>query len=275
MKETAYAEMPLWKWILVLIGAFFIFTIFTSFAEVASLGTAKYIIYLCPIASFVAGCVVLAAYFGWCRLVEKHRPVDLPLSVLGKDLCKGLGIGFGLFAVITAVLAVLGFYHFDGVQFNASSLVASFSLFFVVGICEEVLFRGIIFKMIDGRYNIWVALGVSAIIFGLVHWGNDNATLWSCIAIAIEAGIMLALAYKYSANLWLPIGIHWAWNFTQGNVFGFAVSGQDAGGSIIRATVTGPDILTGGSFGPEASVLAIIVASIYTYYLIKKLELIK
>ena len=85
---------------------------------------------------------------------------------------------------------------------------------------------------------------------------NSGATVWSSISIAITAGLMLGMAYKASGNLWLPIGIHWAWNFTQGNIFGFIVSGYYSAASIFTAEVDGPDLFTGGAFGPEASIIA-------------------
>jgi len=92
-----------------------------------------------------------------------------------------------------------------------------------------------------------------------MHIAQPGATWWSSLAIAIEAGLLLGAAYKLAGNLWLPIGIHWAWNFVQGNIFGFEVSGSDAGEALLQATVEGPEIFTGGAFGAEASVIAVIV----------------
>jgi hypothetical protein len=87
---------------------------------------------------------------------------------------------------------------------------------------------------------------------------NPGATVWSSVAIAVEAGLLLGAAYKWSGTLWVPIGIHWAWNFFQGPVFGFAVSGNDTP-SLIKPVIEGPDWLTGGPFGAEASVPAFIL----------------
>ena len=89
--------------------------------------------------------------------------------------------------------------------------------------------------------------------------------------IAIEAGVLLGAAYKYTNSLWFPIGIHWAWNFTQGNVFGVAVSGGDIEESILSATLSGPDIITGGSFGPEASIIALLLGSILSAFFLWKI----
>ena len=146
--------------------------------------------------------------------------------------------------------------------FNAAVQMQAIAGFFIVAVGEEVLFRGILFKWIDKRWGMWVALVVSGLIFGLAHLINDNATWWSGFAIAIEAGLLLGAAYKWSGTLWLPIGIHWAWNYVQGNIFGFAVSGNDAGDSLFRITTSGPDILTGGAFGAEASIISVVLGAV-------------
>jgi hypothetical protein len=137
-------------------------------------------------------------------------------------------------------------------------------LFLAVAVGEEIICRGVIFRLIDERWNTWVALLVSALLFGLMHISNDKATWWSSMTIAIEAGLLLAAAYKWSGTLWVPIGIHWAWNYVQGNVFGLAVSGSKAGTTILATTVNGPDIITGGPFGPEASIVAVILGTFFT-----------
>ena len=116
---------------------------------------------------------------------------------------------------------------------------------------------------------------ISGLVFGLVHITNDNATLWSSIAIALEAGLLLGAAYKWAGSLWFPIGIHWAWNFSQGNIFGFAVSGNDSGASLIQATIDGPQWLTGGAFGAEASVISMVVGLAVTAVFVRRIMLSK
>ena len=137
-------------------------------------------------------------------------------------------------------------------------------MFLAVAVGEEMIFRGVIFRWIDERWNTWAALLISAFLFGWMHISNDNATWWSSLAIAIEAGLLIAAAYKWSGTLWVPIGLHWAWNYTQGNIYGLAVSGGDSGDALLATTVNGPDIITGGAFGPEASIIAVIFGTFYT-----------
>jgi hypothetical protein len=102
------------------------------------------------------------------------------------------------------------------------------------------------------------ALVVSAAFFGLTHLGNAHATMTGAAAIALEAGILLGVCYMAVRNLWLPIGLHFGWNFTEGGIFGSAVSGNDFTG-IFTTTTSGPDLLTGGAFGPEASIVAVAI----------------
>ena len=126
--------------------------------------------------------------------------------------------------------------------------------------------------MINRRWNLWAALVISALIFGGLHIFNDNATLWSSIAIAIEAGSLLGAAYAYNKNLWLPIGIHWIWNYTQGNILGLPVSGEDNVTSVITPEISGPQWLTGGSFGAEASVIAAVIGLLISLWFIRKIR---
>ena len=111
-------------------------------------------------------------------------------------------------------------------------------------------------------FGTTIALVASAALFGLVHAANPGATLFSDIAIALEAGLLLGAAYAFSRNLWLVIGIHAGWNFAEGYVFGASVSGQTPMPSLIRAVLNGSMPLTGGVFGPEASVVSIAVCGI-------------
>lgn len=209
----------------------------------------------------MVGCsaIMLGVYYLANRIFEGRSPEEISLKKLIPDTAKGLGLGVIYFMAIILVMLILGLYKIDSTQFYLAGQVKALFLFLVVAVGEEFIFRAVIFRTIDQRFGFWWAIVVSALVFGFVHIMNDNATWWSSIAIALEAGIMLGLAYKYTNTLWFPIGIHWAWNYTQGNVLGFAVSGTDAGTTIFSSSVSGPDILTGGAFGAEASIIAVII----------------
>ena len=122
------------------------------------------------------------------------------------------------------------------------------------GISEEIVFRGVLYRIVEESLGTWLALLVSALLFGAIHLGNPNATLWSGTAIAIEAGVLFGLIYHVTRSLWFCMGLHAAWNVMEGPVFGTSVSGLPAHGWI-RAEMTGPDWLSGGAFGPEASLV--------------------
>ena len=111
---------------------------------------------------------------------------------------------------------------------------------------EELLFRGILFRWIEEFAGSWAALVMTSALFGLAHIFNPNATWFSSFAIAVEAGVVLGGAYMLTRSLWLPIGLHAAWNFTQGEVFDVPVSGSAVHG-LVQARLSGPPLLSGGS----------------------------
>jgi hypothetical protein len=125
---------------------------------------------------------------------------------------------------------------------------------------EELLFRGILFRWIEEFGGSWLALVVTSALFGLAHIFNPNATWFSSFAIAVEAGLLLGAAYMLTRSLWLPMGLHAGWNFTQGEIFDVPVSGIDEHG-LVQAQLSGPELLSGGAFGLEASVIALVIAT--------------
>lgn len=256
MKADSYcAKTSLLKWILLLVGGFFLFMILYGICQ----GMAEFLPDMGDVTLMVliaAGLFLLLAYAGHIKLFERRKVYELAPSKAASGLLAGLGVGLAYFCILVALLWAIGSYRV--ISFNAPTMevLEYFCVFFIVAVGEEIIFRGIVFRMVDERYSTWVAYLVSALLFGFVHIINPGATVWSSVAIAIEAGLMLGAAYKYSGGLWMPIGIHWAWNFTQGNVFGFEVSGNEVTASLITPEVSGAEIITGGAFGPEASILA-------------------
>jgi len=211
----------------------------------------------------VSACLGAAAGF-WGYSVYVRRVEKRPLAefagegALGELGC-GLLIGTSLFAATIGVLALLGVYHVTAMG-TASDLIAALASAISAGVLEEIVFRGVIFRIMEAALGSIVAVAASAAIFGLLHLINPQATLQGAIAISFEAGILLAAAYLLTRRLWLPIGLHVGWNFTQGGVFGAAVSGSASSG-LLRGSLTGADWLSGGVFGPEASIIAIAVCT--------------
>lgn len=190
-----------------------------------------------------------------------------------------MGIGWTVAAVnflaIIVCLFLCGYYRIVTVEFDVASQLSWLSLFLLVGVVEEVVFRGILFRLITDKWNIAVGLTTSSLLFGLAHLGNPGATLWAALAIALASGWLMGMAYAYHQTIWVPIGMHWAWNYLEGGVFGCAVSGTPLDYlPLITPRISGPDILTGGAFGPEASIicvaLGIVLSTVYTVLYIKK-----
>jgi membrane protease YdiL (CAAX protease family) len=201
------------------------------------------------------------AYRAYVRLVERRPGIELGAQGVLRELGAGLVLGAALFSVTIGVLAALGLYTVQGWR-PASVLIAPLAVSIAAGVIEELLFRGAIFRIIEASLGTWIALAISAALFGLVHLGNPNASWIAAVAIALEAGVMLGAAYVLTRRLWLPIGIHAAWNFTQGGIFSVAVSGGKTDGLLV-ASLAGPQWLTGGEFGAEASVVAIVVCTAF------------
>jgi hypothetical protein len=139
------------------------------------------------------------------------------------------------------------------------NLASAVAFTVLAGILEEVVFRGFLFRLFSKIVGTWGALFLTASLFGAAHAGNRNATLGSSVAIAIEAGLLLGAAYALTNRLWLPIGLHIGWNFCEGSIFGMAISGNTVEPGMLRGSVAGRALLTGGAFGPESSLVAVLL----------------
>jgi membrane protease YdiL (CAAX protease family) len=203
--------------------------------------------------------VVLGAYWLYVRIMEKRAVTELSGRRAVRELGLGFALGAVLFSVTVAILGALGVFQITG---NNGWLImlAILPASILSGVLEEVLIRGIVFRVLEKSLGSWIALGISAIVFGLLHLFNPGATLLNAAAISIEAGVLLAAAYMLTRRLWFCIGIHIAWNFTQGGIFSVAVSGGQSKG-LLQSKMVGPDWLTGGIFGAEASVVALVVCA--------------
>jgi uncharacterized protein len=194
--------------------------------------------------------------------VERRRMIELaPRQWTG--LLKGLAGGVLLFSAAIALLWLLGSYHVIGFNGQAAWFLALLSVGIGPGICEEIVFRGVLFRMSEEGLGTWGALLISALFFGGAHLMNPAATVWSSAAITVEAGLLLGMIYHLTRSLWPCIGLHAAWNFTEGTIYGVPVSGTHADGWLV-SRCTGPDWLSGGAFGTEASVVMLSLCSVCT-----------
>jgi len=192
--------------------------------------------------------------------VESRRwPYEIgPRRLLG--LVKGMILGGGIIATCVGVLALLGSYSVTGFNPEYWPWLDLLFLGVLAGITEEIQMRGILFRLTEEGLGTWGAVAVSAIVFGWMHLSNPDANLWGAIAIALEAGILLAAVYVITRSLWWCIGVHFAWNIVQGPLFGSIVSATGFQDSWLISSWTGPEILTGGQFGMEASIVPVILS---------------
>jgi len=209
----------------------------------------------------------LLGYVILVRLIERRRMRELsPRAILTYGLA-GFLVGAVLFSVVIGVLWLAGSYHVTGTDPQLDWLPQVLVAGIGAGIGEEIIARGVIFRIVEEGLGTWWALAISALFFGGAHIFNPGATLWSSAAIAIEAGLLLAMLYHVTRSLWACIGLHAAWNIMQGTVYGIPVSGSASKGWLI-SNRTGPDWLSGGVFGAEASVVALLACSMLTIALL-------
>ena len=217
-----------------------------------------------PVAGLPVGlalaALVLLVYRTVAGRLERRDVDELARDGAVASVRRGTLIGLGLFAVMIGALAAFGAYA--ATWGSVWVALTSLGLMCAVAVTEELMFRGVLFRIVEEVAGTWGALVVSALLFGALHLVNPNATVWGVLAIAVEAGLMLGAAYAATRSLWLPIGIHLGWNFAQAGIFGVTVSGSDGTTGLLNGVLTGPAALTGGSFGPEGSILAIVICGI-------------
>ena len=206
------------------------------------------------IALAIAG---IAVYVGHARFIEQRPVSELAVRGMGRQLGLGLLVGAGLYTACELILMARGIYRVVGLN-PLSFMVPAIAMAVSSSVYEELLFRGVLFGSVEHWLGSWAALVVSSLVFGLTHLMNPQGTLEGALFIAVEAGILLGAAYMLTRQLWLSIGFHMAWNYTQSAIFSSIVSGNEAQQGLIRSTVSGPEWLTGGDFGVESSVLALV-----------------
>ncbi|MFJ8009555.1 CPBP family intramembrane glutamic endopeptidase [Streptomyces fagopyri] len=226
-----------------------------------------------PVLSLVFGAaaamIALTVYAAAVRFLEQRPVFELETVAAGPNLGRGTLVGFGLFVATFALIALFGEYGTKG----GVSVAGAFTVLgMMVGtaVVEEILFRGIVFRLVEQLIGTRGALAISGVLFGALHLVNSGATVWGALAIAIEAGLMLGAAYAASRTLWLPIGLHLGWNFALSGIFGVTVSGnEDMPAGLLHGVLSGPTAVTGGAFGPEASIFAILVCTVPTVILLR------
>ena len=204
------------------------------------------------------------AYWTYVHYVEKRSLTELGSQGAAREFGLGSLIGFGLFSLVIAILALFGFYRVAGFNLLWLSLLGALLGAFVSGFVQELLFRVVIYRITEEWLGTWWALGISAILFGLIHFTSAGATIYSALAVALQAGILLGASYALTHRLWMTLGIHMAWDFANDGIFGVGLAGQTGQSlhGLLQASLNGPDLFTGGALGVETSIVSVIILSI-------------
>ncbi|SDT44102.1 CPBP family intramembrane glutamic endopeptidase [Microlunatus soli] len=212
----------------------------------------------------LATAVLAVVGYRWIvRLTERRPPSEAGWPGAARRIAAGSVLGLALFSAVIATIALLGGYRIAGWG-SLGGLVGLIGFMAAAAVTEELLFRGVLFRIVEERTGSWIALALTGLLFGLSHLLNPHATLWGAIAIAIEAGGMLAATYAATRSLWLPIGLHFGWNLAEAAIFGTEVSGNGATTGLLNGVTSGPTVLTGGEFGPEASIFSVLAGAAVT-----------
>jgi hypothetical protein len=213
--------------------------------------------------------VALLAYRFHVRRAEKREAAEASGARAVHEVAAGLGLGFVMVGAAIAALATTGAYHFTRMNPGSFALVVPIGEMVFVGVLEELLFRGLLFRITERALGTWPALAISSVLFGLAHLPGSSATVLA-IAVTGVAGVMLTAAYLVTRRLWLAIGIHIGWNYTLGTVWSIAVSGHPAQEGLLTGQLSGPEWLTGGAYGLEGSVVTLGVLLIATAVLLRR-----
>lgn len=212
---------------------------------------------------FIIGNILLV-YWSYAHFVERRSVSELSLSCMGRELGIGLLLGFGLMTICFVIAMVLGLYRIEGIA-SWQNLVKGVTAGTVTTpFGEEMLFRGVMFRILEEVFGGWVALVLSSVWFGYVHSGNPGETFAGLAAIAIVYGPMLTVPLMVTRRLWMGIGLHITWNYSMGKIYSNFVSGGDPMQGFLKADFQGPEFLTGGSAGMEGSLIGVLVSVTFT-----------
>ena len=211
--------------------------------------------------------LAIISYTYLFKIYEKRKITEFSKNGIIKNLTIGIVLGVILQSLTILVIYLKGGYSVISIN-PVLFIIPPLTMAFTSAVFEETLFRGIIFRLTEEKLGSYIALIISALIFGALHLTNPNSSLSAGIGLAIQAGLLLAAAYIYSRNLWFPIAIHFAWNFTQSAIFGASVSGNAISKTLITSKIEGAEWFTGGQFGPEGSIQATVFCLIATIILL-------
>ena len=212
---------------------------------------------------------VLTAAFILLRL-ERHPFADLGLSVKGhaKGLWYGFLMAFLLYFVGFGLSLLMGEVEVTGFQFKPLDLLGSFLFFLLVALFEEILMRGYILgRLLHTRLNKFLSLFISAALFALLHIFNPEIDFLPMVNLVL-AGLLLGASYLYTRNLCFPISLHLFWNWIQGPILGYQVSGNNFMSTMLTLEMPEENVLNGGAFGFEGSLICTVLMIVFTILIV-------
>ncbi|MEU6677421.1 CPBP family intramembrane glutamic endopeptidase [Streptomyces sp. NPDC046925] len=202
--------------------------------------------------------------YRWVVGRTERRPVtEMAWEGAGPAFGRGTLIGVALLAAVMTNLFASGYYDVDGIG-SASGAVGFIGFMAAAAVTEEVMYRGVLFRIVEEWTGTGIALVLTGVLFGASHLLNPHASVLGAAAIAVEAGGMLTAAYIATRNLWVPMGLHFGWNFAAAGIFSTEVSGNGTSEGLLDSTTSGPKLITGGEFGPEGSVYSVLFGVLVT-----------
>jgi len=209
--------------------------------------------------------------FAWCvRRLERRAPTEIALAGAPRAVGLGTLVGIGIVLVAVVVIGLAGGLSIapSGEPLFAVAALASAA---TAACMEELLVRGVVLRTLEHWVGTWLALAVTAAVFGALHLTNPGATWISALTIALTGGLILGLAYVATRRLWLAVGLHFGVNAAQGALLGLPVSGGGTRGLFVT-NVTGSDVLTGGRFGVESSLTVLVVGLGVSFLLARRVQ---
>lgn len=200
--------------------------------------------------------------------LEKRVPTELSLPGAARE--TGIGVGIGALAGLTVAgaLALLGSFIVTGSSADLGFLLKCVPEQIMVATFEELMFRAVVFRIVEQRWGMRTALVVSSVLFALAHLQNDSISALAIINTGVVS-VTLGVAYMLTRRVWLPIGIHFGWNSLYDGLFAVPMSGHEARGWL-QASLPGPEWLTGGAYGVEGSVLTLMVWVVATVLVLRQ-----
>ncbi|TKA12774.1 CPBP family intramembrane glutamic endopeptidase [Actinacidiphila oryziradicis] len=202
--------------------------------------------------------VALAFYWMVMRRVARRSTSEIARRGAGREALLGAGAGLGFILVSALLITTFGGYSFSWAGNGFLSVVWSAVMVQMgAAVTEELMFRGLALQALEQRWGSRVSLVATGLFFGVAHLAAPGASVWSALAIALEAGIMLGAAFLWRRSIWFVVGLHFAWNLAE-QLLGIPVSGHALGG-LFTVDVHGPALLTGGGFGLETSIVPVVI----------------